>query len=197
MVTVTSKGIVLYGFIAKNGTDTQSLHQVVELGNYSENLRHEVQSFSNAHEPLSHHISFRYSYDLSLPLDCLGISFSREEKVQSVAMLINGSGQPPASTFDVHVNFIDPPRVTRGTQMSPAALVQLRTVSLDPSIDGAMVYSQTAFLGPLFYLSVAEASPGALSQTGVAAVPPHTAQNDCREVMTPFEQARLGHKAGS
>jgi len=64
------------------------------------------------------------------------ISLSREQKVQSVTLLVNGSIQPPASTFDVDIDFIDSPRVTNGMQMRTAAFVQLRAVGLDPSING-------------------------------------------------------------
>jgi len=41
------------------------------------------------------------------PLRCLGISLGAEQEVQSVALLINGSVQPPPLTSDVHINFID------------------------------------------------------------------------------------------
>jgi len=51
-----------------------------------------------------------------------------------------------------------------------------------------MVNSQATFLGQFFYISVAE---------GVAAVPGHTAQDDRREIMTPFEQTQLRHEAES
>jgi len=38
----------------------------------------------------------------SIPLSC-------EEKIQSVSILVNGSIQPSPFTFDLHVDFIDPP----------------------------------------------------------------------------------------
>lgn len=104
------------------------------------------------------------------PLRCLGISLGTQQEVQSVTLLVNGSIKPPASAFDVDINLIDPPRVTGGTQMRTAALFQLKSVSLDPAVDGGMINSQAAFLGQLFDISVTER---------VAAVPTDTAQDNC------------------
>jgi len=92
-------------------------------------------------------------------------------------MLVNGSIQPPTLTFDIHMNFIDSPRITSGTQIRTAAFVQQRAVSLDPAVDGGIVNSQATFLGQFFYIPVAEA---------VAVVPTHTAQDNYREIMTPL-----------
>lgn len=50
-----------------------------------------------------------------------------------------------------------------------------------------MVNSQAPFLRQFFNLSVAE---------GVAAVPTHTTDDDCRQKVTPLEQTRLGHVGG-
>jgi len=69
------------------------------------------------------------------------------------------------------VDFIDSPRITGWTQIRTAAFVQLRAVSLDPPVDGRMVKSQPPFLSQFFHIPVAE---------GVAAVPTHTANDDCR-----------------
>ncbi len=68
-------------------------------------------------------------YSSSIPLSC-------EEKVQGIPVLVNGSIQPSPLTFDFHVDFIDSPRVSRGTQIATAALVHLRSISLDPPEHG-------------------------------------------------------------
>jgi hypothetical protein len=100
-------------------------------------------------------------------------------------MLVNGSIQPPPLAFDLHKDFIDSPRVTSRTQMPTAAYVQLRSISLDPSVDGRMINSQATFLSQFFYIPVTE---------GVAAVPTDTANDDGRHKVPPLEQARLGHE---
>ncbi len=72
--------------------------------------------------------------------------------------------------------------------MTATTLIELRTVSLDPSVHGGVVNSQAAFLGQLFYILVTE---------GVSALPMYTVQDDCGEKRRPFEQGRLGHEVDS
>ena len=44
-----------------------------------------------------------------IPLSC-------EETVQRIPLFINSSIQPLPSAFDLHIDFIDPPRVSRGSR---------------------------------------------------------------------------------
>jgi hypothetical protein len=50
-----------------------------------------------------------------------------------------------------------------------------------------MVNPKSSFLRQFFYIPVAE---------GVATVPAYTTDDDCRQIMTPLEPARLGHVGG-
>jgi hypothetical protein len=64
---------------------------------------------------------------------------------------------------------------------SPAAFVQLGSIPLDPSEDGGMVNTQSAFLHELFHISVTH---------GIAQVPTDAEQNHFAFKMLPFEQCR-------
>jgi len=90
------------------------------------------------------------------PLGGLGITLGTQQKIQGTPVLVHGSIQPSASTFDLHIDFIDSPSMTGWTQIPTAALVQLRSISLDPPVDGRTVNPQAPFCTQFFHIPVAE-----------------------------------------
>src|SRR5215467_11531830 len=115
-----------------------------------------------------------------LPLHRVG----REQEIDGLPCGIDGSVQISVLPFDPDVGFIDAVALIGAFQVSAAALVQFRSVDLDPAPDATGVNEKTTFERHLGHVRKGDRKPQ---------VPPHAPENDIDRIVTPFEGIRRGY----
>jgi hypothetical protein len=70
-----------------------------------------------------------------------GLSISRrtQEKLERVALRINGSIEIHPFLFDFDIRLIDCPGISSGVEVWPTAFVEFWGISLDPAVDGRVI----------------------------------------------------------
>ncbi len=70
---------------------------------------------------------------------CLSISCGVEQKFQRISLRIYGTIEIHPCLFHFHIGLIDAPRVIRGLEMGPTALLQFWRVVLHPAVDRRVI----------------------------------------------------------
>ena len=110
---------------------------------------------------------------------CFCISCWAEEEIERVPLRIKGSIEVHPLLFHLDVRLVHKPRVVRGFEVGPTALLQFWCIALDPAIDRRMINVQAPFEQHLFQIAVAQS---------ISEVPADAQQNDVGLEMTPFER---------
>ena len=82
----------------------------------------------------------------------LRVSGRTEEKIEGVALRINGSVEREPFFFSVDGRLIDTPGIVCCLEVWPASPLQFGPLVLNPARDGGMVHPQAAFEHHLFQI---------------------------------------------
>src|SRR5580704_15552598 len=74
------------------------------------------------------------------PFRRLSIALGREQKVDRLAVAVDGSIQIHPAAFDLDICLVHPPGAVAHAQVRPDALLQFDSVGLDPTEDGGVVH---------------------------------------------------------
>lgn len=117
----------------------------------------------------------------------LQIALPRQEHVDDLPVLVNGSIDVPPRPGDPHVGLVDEPATTDAAAARPARVHQQRRELLDPSIQGHVVDLDTPVGDEFLQVPLGQS---------VAQVPAHGDQNDIWRELESGERRLGGWAAG-
>jgi hypothetical protein len=85
-----------------------------------------------------------------------GVAEGTEHEVQCVTRGVDRAIQVGPLAMHLDVGLIDPPRIVRWVELDTHPFFELRSITLDPAVDGGVVHVESAFGHNLCEVTIAE-----------------------------------------